>query len=63
MAVQELKLQVKAALVIPSGADQATLTPDQKYDSVTVSLALKRVESGVMRKLVLKEGYRATVVV
>lgn len=31
----------------------------QKYDPVDVSLALKRVESVVMRNLVLKEGHRA----
>ena len=55
-AVAALKDRVKTALV--GTADDAT-EGNPKFDSTTVSQALKRVESGVMRSLVLKEGYRA----
>ena len=58
-AVGALKERVKASFV--GSADDASSNGDgsPKYDSTTVSLALKRVESGVMRSLVLNEGYRA----
>lgn len=56
--VGELKSRVKAALVGEPG-DDGTTPEEQKYDGTNVSLALKRVESGVMRSLVLNEGYRA----
>lgn len=59
-AVAALKDKVKTALVAgntSNGSEQES--SDGKYDSTAVSLALKRVESRVMRNLVLNEGYRA----
>ena len=59
-AVAILKDQVKTALVGTSGDDDTNgSNGTSTYDSTTVSLALKRVESRVMRNLVLNEGYRA----
>ena len=60
--VAALKDKVKAALV---SEPSSSPPPDQHqlkeggYDAVAVSLSLKRLESKIMRNLVLKEGYRA----
>lgn len=62
-AVAVLKDRVRTALVgsngDENGSDANNGNSAPKYDSTTVSLALKRVESRVMRNLVLNEGYRA----
>jgi polyribonucleotide nucleotidyltransferase len=42
-----------------AAAASSSLASGQTYSATDVALALKRVESGVMRGLVLKEGYRA----
>ena len=56
-AVAIIKEKVKESLILAQGESQET-TPG-KYDATTVSMALKRVESRIMRNLVLREGYRA----
>lgn len=54
-AVSLLKEQVKAALVgIDTDPSQSS-----EYDATTVSMGWKRVESRIMRNLVLNEGQRA----
>jgi polyribonucleotide nucleotidyltransferase len=59
-AVAALKDRVKIALVASKGDDDTNgSSTTTKYESIDVSLALKRVESRVMRNLVLNEGYRA----
>ena len=59
VVVAGLKERVKAALVVNYAGPLEASTDGPKFESVPVSLALKRVESGVMRALVLDEGYRA----
>jgi len=58
LAVAALKARVTNALVKDPAAVKES-GPEACYDSTAVSLALKRAESGVMRRLVLEEGYRA----
>ncbi|GAB4816012.1 hypothetical protein N2152v2_003058 [Parachlorella kessleri] len=69
-ATESLKERVRAALT-PSLEETAAAAAAAavgagsgngaapRYDSTTVSMALKRVESAVMRGLVLREGFRA----
>lgn len=52
--VAALRDKVKDALVAEPGQLQ-----EGRYDAVAISLALKRLESKIMRNLVLREGYRA----
>ena len=56
-AVAMIKEKVKEALILAE--DETAETAPGKYDATTVSMALKRVESRIMRNLVLREGYRA----
>ena len=56
-AVAIIKEKVKEALILAE--DETAETAPGKYDATTVSMALKRVESRIMRNLVLREGYRA----
>jgi polyribonucleotide nucleotidyltransferase len=56
-AVAIIKEKVKESLILADGETQET--HPGKYDATTVSMALKRVESRIMRNLVLREGYRA----
>jgi polyribonucleotide nucleotidyltransferase len=53
-AAQALQARVKSELTCPPNG-----TVEADPDAAAVSSAFKRVESGVMRGLVLKEGYRA----
>ncbi|PSC72537.1 putative polyribonucleotide nucleotidyltransferase chloroplastic [Micractinium conductrix] len=48
-----------AAAVVADVAAGAAAAGSPRYDYVTVQMALKRVESGIMRRLVLDEGFRA----
>ena len=56
-AVAIIKEKVKDSLIL--GEDESEEASPGKYDATTVSMALKRVESRIMRNLVLREGYRA----
>lgn len=55
-AVSVLKERVRAELISAEGEN---LSSEETYDASTVSLGLKRVESRIMRDLVLKQGHRA----
>lgn len=57
-AVGALRDAVKAQLVVLPDQEESG-NNEGRYDATSVALALKRVESGVMRRLVLQEGYRA----
>lgn len=54
--VAALKARVSSALVSNNSRDDGV---GPVYDSASVSIAIKKLESQIMRQLVLKEGYRA----
>lgn len=54
-ATSLIRERVKSALIATPEEEDV----EGKYDATTVSLGLKRVESRIMRDLVIKEGYRA----
>ncbi|KAL4853937.1 Polyribonucleotide nucleotidyltransferase [Chlorella vulgaris] len=66
-----LRQQVRDALVLPAAAspqqpqqpqqqqDDSNGAAEKRYAYPTVSMALKRVESAIMRRLVLEAGFRA----
>ena len=56
-AVSVFRDKIKEQLIF--GEDENASNCPGKYDATSVSMALKRVESRVMRNLVLTEGYRA----
>jgi polyribonucleotide nucleotidyltransferase len=56
-AVSVFREKIKGQLIF--GEDENAENCPGKYDATAVSMALKRVESRVMRNLVLREGYRA----
>lgn len=56
-AVSVFKEKVREQLIY--GENENNSTNPEKYDATTVSMALKRVESRIMRNLVLRDGYRA----